>query len=94
MVPSSSILDAIVHPTAESYLAEVIGGLSPLLSTDRIAMRARTAWEKLTEKPKSEVCFRIIEVNGKTTISLFKLLPLLYLVESTKQYRLKFIGGR
>jgi len=66
VLPSSTILDAIVQTAAESYLPEPIGGPSPLPSTDWIAMHARAAWEKLTEKPKSEVCFRIIEANGKT----------------------------
>ena len=66
VVPSSTILDAIAHPAAKPYLAELIGGPSHLLSTDWIAMHARAPWEKLTEKPKSEVCVRIIEANGKT----------------------------
>jgi len=66
VLPSSTILDAIVQTAAESYLPEPIGGPSPSPSTDWIAMHARAAWEKLTEKPKSEVCFRIIEAKGKT----------------------------
>ncbi len=66
LVPSSNILDAIVHTAAQLDSAEVIERPSPVLPFDEQAKRFRKAWEHLRDKLKHQVCFRIIEPDGNT----------------------------
>jgi hypothetical protein len=66
VVPSSNILNAIVHTAAQLNSAEVIEGPSPVLPPERQAERFRKAWEKLRDKPMHQVCFRIIDPDGST----------------------------
>ena len=64
VVPSSNIIDAIALTAAQLGSAEVIDGPSPVLPPEGQAKRFRKAWEKLRDKPKHQVCFRIIEPDG------------------------------
>src|SRR2546426_10630306 len=66
VVPSSNILDAIAHTAAQLDSAEVIDGPSPVLPPERQAKHFRKAWENLRDKPKHQICFRIIEPDGNT----------------------------
>jgi amino acid transporter len=66
VVPSSNISDAIALTAAQLDSAEVIDGPSPVLSAEGQAKRFRKAWENLRDKPKHQVCFRIVEPDGNT----------------------------
>ena len=72
VVPSSNVLDAIVLTAAQIDSAEVITGPSLVLSPERQAEHFRKAWEKLRDRPKHQVCFRIIEAMKPRSISLFR----------------------
>jgi hypothetical protein len=64
VVPSSNIIGAIALTAAQLGSAEVIDGPSTVLPPEGQAKRFRKAWEKLRDKPKHQVCFRIIEPDG------------------------------
>ena len=66
VVPSSNILDAIARTAAQLDSEEVIDGPSPVLPPEGQAKRFRKAWGNLRDKPKHQVCFRIIEPDGNT----------------------------
>jgi amino acid transporter len=66
VVPSSSVHDAIARTAAQLESAEVIDGPSPVLSPEGQAKRFRKAWEKLPNRPKYQILFRIIEPGGNT----------------------------
>ena len=57
---------AIALTAAQLDSAEVIEGPSPVLPPEGQAERFRKAWEKLRDKPKHQVCFRIIDPDGST----------------------------
>jgi amino acid transporter len=66
VVPSSSVHDAIARTAAQLESAEVIDGPSPVLPPEGQAKRFREAWEKLLNRPKYPILFRIIEPDGNT----------------------------
>jgi amino acid transporter len=66
VVPSSNIPDAIARTAAQLESAQVIDGPSPVLTPEGQAKRFRKAWEKLRDKPKDQIRFRIIEPDGNT----------------------------
>jgi amino acid transporter len=66
VVPSSNIPDAIARTAAQLESGQVIDGPSPVLTPEGQAKRFRKAWEKLRDKPKHQIRFRIIEPNGNT----------------------------
>jgi hypothetical protein len=57
---------AIAHTAAQLDSAEVIDGPSPMLPPKGQAKHFRKAWENLRDKPKRQICFRIIEPDGNT----------------------------
>lgn len=66
LVPSSNVLNATARTAAQLDSAEVIDGPSPVLPPEEQAKRFRNAWENLQDKPKHQVCFRIIEPGGNS----------------------------
>jgi hypothetical protein len=66
VVPSSNIPDAIARTAAQLESGQVIDGPSPVLTPEGQAKRFRKAWEKLRDKPKHQIRFRIIEPDGNT----------------------------
>src|SRR4030095_10849634 len=66
VAPSSNILDPIVRTAAQLESAEVIDGPSPVLTPEGQAKRFRKMWEKLRDKPKQHIRFRVIEPDGNT----------------------------
>jgi amino acid transporter len=65
VVPSSEIFFAIAQTAARLYSAMIIAGSSSVMSPEEQARRLGQAWERLRNKPKHQVCFRVIEPNGK-----------------------------
>jgi amino acid transporter len=64
VVPSSNILEAIALTALQLDSAEVITGASPVLSFEGQAERFRKAWDKLRDRIKPQICFRIIGPDG------------------------------
>ena len=66
VVPSSNVFEAIVHTAAQLESAEIIAGRSSVMSPEEQAKRLGEAWEALPYKPQHQVCFRVVEPDGKT----------------------------
>jgi hypothetical protein len=65
VVPSSEIFGAIAQTAAQLYSSKIIAGSSSVMSPEEQARRLGQAWERLTKRPKHQVCFRVIEPDGK-----------------------------
>jgi hypothetical protein len=66
VVPSSNVFEAIAHTAAQLDCSEIIAGRSSVLSPQEQAKRLGEAWEALQQKPKHQVCFRVVEPDGAT----------------------------
>ncbi len=65
VVPSSNVFDAIAHTAAQLDSAEVIAGLSSVMTAREQARRLGEAWERLPSKPARPVSFRVIHPDGR-----------------------------
>jgi len=65
VVPSSDVFQAIVRTAAQLDSAEIIAGRSSVMTPEEQAKHLGQAWEELSGKPERQVCFRIIESDGK-----------------------------
>ena len=66
VVPSSNVFEASAHTAAQLDCSEIIAGRSSVMSPEEQAKRLGEAWEALPHKPKHQVCFRVVEPDGKT----------------------------
>jgi amino acid transporter len=66
VVPSSNVFAAIALTAAQLDCQEIIAGRSSVMSPEEQAKHLGEAWEALPHKPKHQVCFRIVEADGKT----------------------------
>ena len=65
VVPSSDIFQAIVQTAARLDSSEIIAGRSTVMTPEQQAKLMGQAWEKLTNRPKHQVCFRVIDADGQ-----------------------------
>jgi amino acid transporter len=65
VVPSSEIFAAIAQTAAQLYSSMIIAGSSSVMSPEEQARRLGQAWERLQSKPRHQVCFRVIEPDGR-----------------------------
>jgi hypothetical protein len=65
VVPSSDTFGAIAQTAAQLGSSMIIAGRSAVITPEEQARRIGEAWERLTNKPKHQVCFRVVEPNGK-----------------------------
>ncbi|HET6960919.1 MAG TPA: APC family permease, partial [Terriglobia bacterium] len=65
VVPSSDIFQAIVQTAARLGSSEIIAGRSSVMAAEQQAQLMGQAWEKLPNRPKHQVCFRVIDADGK-----------------------------
>jgi amino acid transporter len=65
VVPSSDTFGAIAQTAGQLHSSLIIAGRSAVISPDEQARQIGQAWERLVNKPKYQVCFRVIEPNGK-----------------------------
>ena len=65
VVPSSSVFDAIAQAAAQLDSAEIIAGLSSVMTADEQARRMGEAWERLARKPPRPVSFRVVNPDGR-----------------------------
>ncbi len=64
VVPSSNVFEAIVQTAAQLDSAEIIAGLSSVMTAAEQARRMGEAWEKLEKKPSRQVSFRVVHPGG------------------------------
>ncbi|HEX3558663.1 MAG TPA: APC family permease, partial [Pyrinomonadaceae bacterium] len=67
VVPSSNVFDAIAHTAAQLDSAEIIAGRSSVMTPEEQARRLGEAWESLPHKPSQQVCFRVVEPDGRVS---------------------------
>ena len=65
VVPSSDIFQAIVQTAARLDSREIIAGRSSVMAPVQQAKLMGQAWERLPNRPKHQVCFRVIDPDGK-----------------------------
>jgi amino acid transporter len=65
VVPSSNVFDAIAQAAAQLDSAEVIAGLSSVMTAAEQARRMGEAWERLPKRPPRPVSFRVIHPDGR-----------------------------
>jgi amino acid transporter len=65
VVPSSNVFDAIVQSAVQLDSAEIISGLSSVMTAGDQARRMGEAWERLPQKPRHQVLFRVVHPEGR-----------------------------
>ncbi|HEY3119369.1 MAG TPA: APC family permease [Vicinamibacteria bacterium] len=64
VVPSSNVFDAIAQTAAQLDSAEIVAGLSSVMTAQEQARLMGEAWERLAKKPSRPVTFRVIHPDG------------------------------
>ncbi len=64
VVPTTNIFDAVAQTALRLDSAFVVAGLSSKMSAQEQARELGRAWERLHEKPRRQVTFKVIEPNG------------------------------
>jgi hypothetical protein len=65
VVPSSDAFQAIAHTAVQLDSAEIVAGRSAVMAPDKQARRLGQDWEKLLDRPRRQVRFRVIEPDGR-----------------------------
>ena len=65
VVPSSNVFDAIAQTAAQLDCAEIVAGLSSVMSAQEQARRLGEAWERLPRKPPRAASFGVIHPDGR-----------------------------
>ena len=64
VVPSSDIFSAIAESAAQLYSSLITAGSSSVMTPEEQARRMGLAWDRLPNKPKHQVVFRVIDPTG------------------------------
>lgn len=64
VVPAANIFDAVAQMAQQLDSSEIVAGLSSKMSPQEQARNLGRSWERLTAKPRRQVCFRVIEPGG------------------------------
>ena len=64
VVPTTNIFDAVAQTALRLDSAVVVAGLSSKMTAQEQARELGRAWERLPEKPRRQVTFKVIEANG------------------------------
>ncbi|MFL6212279.1 MAG: APC family permease [Blastocatellia bacterium] len=71
IVPANNVYDAVVQTAFQLDSAEIVAGTSSKLSMQEQARELGRSWEKLGQKPRRRVLFKIIEPSGdENTVEL------------------------
>ena len=65
VVPATNIFDAIVQMAVQLDSSEIVAGKSSKMSPQEQARNLGRAWERLSGKPRRQVCFKVVEPGGK-----------------------------
>ena len=64
IVPATNIFDAVTQTAMRLDSAVIVAGLSSKMTSQEQARELGRAWERLAEKPRRQVTFKVIEPNG------------------------------
>jgi amino acid transporter len=64
IVPATNVFDAVAQTAMRLDSAVLVAGLSSKMTAQEQARELGRAWERLTEKPRRQVTFKVIEPNG------------------------------
>ncbi|HEY7544273.1 MAG TPA: APC family permease, partial [Blastocatellia bacterium] len=64
VVPAANIFDAIVQTALRLDSADIVAGLSSKLTAQEQARQLGRAWERMGERPRRQVRFRVIDPKG------------------------------
>jgi amino acid transporter len=64
IVPATNLFDAVAQTAVRLDSAEIIAGVSSKMTPQEQARELGRAWERMGEKPRRQVRFRIIDANG------------------------------
>jgi hypothetical protein len=64
IVPATNIFDAVTQTAMRLDSAVIVAGLSSKMTAQEQARELGRAWERLAEKPRRQVTFKVIEPNG------------------------------
>jgi len=64
IVPATNIFDAVTQTATRLDSAVIVAGLSSKMTAQEQARELGRAWERLAEKPRRQVTFKVIEPNG------------------------------
>jgi amino acid transporter len=67
-VPSTNIFDAVSQAAQRLDSAEIVAGLSSKMTAQEQARNIGRSWERLSEKPRRQVKFTVIEPTGREHI--------------------------
>src|SRR6266498_640368 len=65
IVPGSNVFDAIAQTAAHLDSADIWAGRSSVMDPEEQAKHIGEAWERLPNRPKRQVCFHVVEPDGK-----------------------------
>lgn len=65
VVPATNIFDAVVQMAVQLDSSEIVAGKSSKMSPQEQARQLGRAWERLSGKPRRQVCFKVVEPEGK-----------------------------
>jgi hypothetical protein len=69
IIPAANIFDAVAQMAEQLDSSEIVAGLSSKMSPQEQARSLGRAWERLTAKPRRQVCFRVIEPGGSEHVA-------------------------
>ncbi len=64
VVPATNIFDAVVQMAVQLDSSEIVAGKSSKISPQEQARQLGRAWERLSIKPRRQVCFKVVEPEG------------------------------
>ena len=64
IVPATSVFDAVAQTAMRLDSAVLVAGLSSKMTVQEQARELGRAWERLAEKPRRQVAFKVIEPSG------------------------------
>jgi amino acid transporter/uncharacterized protein YejL (UPF0352 family) len=64
VVPANNIFDAVVQTAIKLDSAEIVAGKSAKLTPQEQARELGRAWERMADKPRRQVCFKIVDHDG------------------------------
>ena len=64
VVPATNIFDAVVQTAIQLDSSEIVAGRSAKMTQEEQARQLGRAWERLVDKPRRQVCFKIVDEGG------------------------------
>jgi hypothetical protein len=64
VVPATNVFDAIVQMAVQLDSSVIVAGKSSKMSPQEQARQLGRAWERLTARPRRQVCFKVVEPQG------------------------------